>query len=314
MSLNIVFAGTPDFAAKQLKALIESQHNLIGVYTQPDRPAKRGKKIQPSPVKALALEHDLAIYQPINFKTPQSIETLDTLKPDLMVVVAYGLLLPQSVLSIPRYGCINVHASLLPRWRGAAPIQRAIEAGDLETGITIMQMDQGLDTGDMLAEVRLPIKPSDNASIIHDALADLAPKLLLSSIDKIAQHTVVATKQNDAEATYANKLTKQEAQLNWQAPANQLEREVRAFNPVPMSYCFIKGKRLRVLSACVKEEASWANTPATIASLEDGKIWVATQSGWLGLERIQLEGKRAMHAHELINGQPDLFVVNETLD
>lgn len=316
MSLTIVFAGTPDFAAHQLQALIDSQHKLVGVYTQPDRPAKRGKKIQPSPVKELALKHQLPVFQPVNFKTQENLDELASLKPDLMVVVAYGLLLPEFVLNIPSHGCINVHASLLPRWRGAAPIQRAIEAGDRQTGITIMQMDKGLDTGDMLTKASLPISAQDNALALHDNLANLAPDLLLKTIEQIEQQTLKPEQQDDSLATYAQKLNKQEAQLDWHKSAEQLELNIRAFNPAPMCYSFIKNKRLRVLKAQVTQtplESNWAQTPATIASLEQGIIWVATQSGWLGLEQIQLEGKRAMSAKDIINGQPDLFIVGESL-
>lgn len=316
MSLNIVFAGTPDFAAHQLQALIDSEHKLVGVYTQPDRPAKRGKKIQPSPVKELALKHQLPVFQPVNFKTQESLDELASLKPDLMVVVAYGLLLPESVLNIPTNGCINVHASLLPRWRGAAPIQRAIEAGDTQTGITIMQMDKGLDTGDMLTKASLAINAEDNALVLHDNLANLAPDLLLKTIEQIEQQSLKPEKQDDSLATYAQKLSKQEAQLDWHKNAEQLALQIRAFNPAPMCYSFIKNKRLRVLKAQVKSaslEKNSPQTPATITSLEQGIIWIATQSGWLGLEQIQLEGKRAMNAKDIINGQPDLFIVGESL-
>lgn len=320
MSLNIIFAGTPDFSAAQLQALINSKHNIIGVYTQPDRPAKRGKKVQASPVKTLAQQHNLKVFQPINFKEQASLDELKGLQPDLMIVVAYGLLLPESVLNIPRYGCINVHASLLPRWRGAAPIQRAIQAGDEETGITIMQMDKGLDTGDMLAKSTLTISKTDTALTLHDKLADISQPLLLSTIESVEKQTLKPEKQDDEYANYAAKLSKQEALIDWQMSAEALALNIRAFNPAPMCYCFVKTKRLRVMKARLKRMSeseltqNWTKTPSTIASLEQGVVWVATQEGWLGLEEIQLEGKRAMHSKELINGQPDLFMIGESLN
>lgn len=319
MSLNLVFAGTPDFAAQQLQALIASRHLLTGVYTQPDRPAKRGKKVQASPVKALADQHNIKVFQPINFKEQESLDELKSLQPDLMVVVAYGLLLPESVLNIPRYGCINVHASLLPRWRGAAPIQRAIQAGDEQTGITIMQMDKGLDTGDMLAKSTLAINKADTALTLHNKLTDIAQPLLLSTIESVEKQTLNPEKQDDTHANYATKLSKQEALIDWQMSSETLALNIRAFNPAPMCYCFVKNKRLRVIKARLKAEdglevQSQAAKPATIVSLDQGIVWVATQNGWLGLEEIQLEGKRAMSAKELINGQPDLFVIGETLN
>lgn len=216
MPLNIIFAGTPEFAAVHLGALIESEHNLVGVYTQPDRPAGRGKKLQPSPVKKLALEHNIEVYQPLNFKHEDDINQLKGLNADLMIVVAYGLILPKAVLDAPKYGCLNVHASLLPRWRGAAPIQRCIEAGDVLTGITIMQMDVGLDTGDMLTKVTTGIQSDDTGGSLHDRLASMGPKALLDTIKEVEQGQLKPESQNDELANYAHKLTKQEALLNWQ--------------------------------------------------------------------------------------------------
>ncbi|MCV6615767.1 MAG: methionyl-tRNA formyltransferase, partial [Cellvibrionaceae bacterium] len=215
MSLKIVFAGTPDFAAVHLRALIDSEHDVIAVYSQPDRPAGRGKKLQPSPVKQVALEHDIAVYQPLNFKDPADVQQLQDLNADVMIVVAYGLLLPQPVLAAPKHGCLNVHASLLPRWRGAAPIQRCIEAGDKLTGITIMQMDIGLDTGNMLHKVTTGISLDDTGGSLHDRLAGMGPDSLLTTLQQLEAGELQPEQQNDAQANYAHKLKKEEALLDW---------------------------------------------------------------------------------------------------
>lgn len=230
-SLRIVFAGTPDFAARHLAALLSSEHEVIAVYTNPDRPAGRGKKLTPSAVKSLALEHDLPVYQPENFKSDEAKQALVDLNADIMVVVAYGMLLPQAVLDTPRLGCINVHGSILPRWRGAAPIQRSVWAGDEEAGVTIMQMDIGLDTGDMLKIATLPIEATDTSTSMYDKLAELGPQALIDCLGGIAEGKAVPVKQNDDEASYAKKLSKEEARINWNDDAAHIERCVRAFNP-----------------------------------------------------------------------------------
>ena len=224
MPLKVIFAGTPDFAAIHLQALLNSEHQIVGVYTQPDRPAGRGKKLQPSPVKQLALENNIAVFQPVNFKDPASIDELKSLDADIMVVVAYGLLLPLAVLEAPKFGCFNVHASLLPRWRGAAPIQRCIEAGDKVTGITIMQMDIGLDTGDMLHKVTTDILADDTGGSLHDRLAELGPESLLTTLAQIKSGKLTPEVQNDALATYAHKLKKEEALIQWAQPAKEIGR------------------------------------------------------------------------------------------
>jgi len=306
MSLRIIFAGTPDFAAVHLKALVDSDHEVVAVYSQPDRPAGRGKKLQPSPVKQVALEHDIPVYQPLNFKDEADVDTLKSLNADVMVVVAYGLLLPKNVLDAPRYGCLNVHASLLPRWRGAAPIQRCIEAGDMVTGITIMQMDVGLDTGDMLNKVTTGINLDDTGGSLHDRLASMGPDALLETLADVEAGTLAPEAQNDALANYAHKLTKQEALLDWQQDAEVLARRIRAFNPFPMAYTLLGDERIRVHAADALEKATQL-TPGTIANVTSDGIEVACNEGVLRLTRIQLAGKKPMSVAEVINGQPNLF-------
>ena len=232
--LRLIFAGTPEFAALHLKALIESKHQLLAVYTQPDRPAGRGKKLQSSPVKQLAERCDLPVYQPPTLRDRDAQRQLAALGADVLIVVAYGLILPQPVLDTPRFGCLNVHASLLPRWRGAAPIQRAIEAGDRETGVTIMQMDAGLDTGDMLASAHCPIGSRATAATLHDTLAELGAPLLLRVLADLPSYQRGALPQEEALATYAGKIHKSEGALDWPPDCVQLGRRIRAFNPFPV--------------------------------------------------------------------------------
>ena len=312
MALNLIFAGTPDFAAVHLQALINSEHNVVGVYTQPDRPAGRGKQLQPSPVKKLALEHGLPVFQPVNFKDPASVAELAALQADVMVVVAYGLLLPESVLNAPKYGCLNVHASLLPRWRGAAPIQRCIEAGDKLTGITIMQMDKGLDTGDMLAKVSTGISMDDTGGSLHDRLAAIGPAALLNTLKQVEAGTLQPEKQNDALANYAHKLSKDEALLNWARPATELALRVRAFNPFPMAFTLLGDERIRVLMAEPLERAS-RSLPGTIVNVGSHGLEVACGEGVLLITQVQLAGKKAMKVADVLNGQPHLFQVNHLL-
>ncbi|MDK2778222.1 MAG: methionyl-tRNA formyltransferase [Pseudomonadota bacterium] len=312
MALRILFAGTPDFAAVHLRALIESEHEVIGVYSQPDRPAGRGKKLQPSPVKQVALEHQLPVYQPLNFKDPAAVEQLQSLQADVMIVVAYGLILPQNVLDAPRYGCLNVHASLLPRWRGAAPIQRCIEAGDKVTGITIMQMDAGLDTGDMLSKVTTGISADDTGGSLHDRLADMGPAALLATLQKLEAGELQPEQQNDAQACYAHKLSKQEALLDWSQPAATLALRVRAFNPFPMAYTLLGDERIRVLMAEPLTKVTHL-LPGTIANVSAQGLDVACAEGVLRITRLQLAGKKPMSVAEVILGHPQLFQPNHML-
>ena len=300
--MNIVFAGTPEFAVSSLKALVESRHSIIAVYTQPDRPAGRGRKVQASPVKQYAESAGLKIYQPVDFKQAETLDQLRLLKPDIMIVVAYGLILPQPVLEIPRSGCLNVHASLLPRWRGAAPIQRAIEAGDKNTGVTIMQMDAGLDTGDMLVKKELPIREDDTAQTLHDRLADLGADALLEALDQLDQGTLVAEKQNDSDASYARKLEKSEARIDWSLPAETLARKIRAFNPWPAMNCGLNGKRLRLLGAKAVMHAGKGATAGSIVEMDSNSLCVQCGEGRLDVYRLQLEGGRPQSIREFLNG------------
>src|SRR5690606_15102764 len=247
--LRIVFAGTPEFAARHLQALLDAGQSVIAVYTQPDRPAGRGQKLMPSPVKQLALQHGIAVYQPQTLRDPAAQAELAALQPELMVVVAYGLILPQAVLDIPRLGCINSHASLLPRWRGAAPIQRALQAGDVESGVTVMQMEAGLDTGPMLLKVSTTITAEDTGGSLHDRLATLGSQAVIEAVTKLAAGGLRGEVQDDTLATYAHKLNKDEARLDWSRPAVELERLVRAFHPWPICHSTLNGEAIKIHSA-----------------------------------------------------------------
>lgn len=311
-SLRIVFAGTPDFAARHLAALLSSEHEVIAVYTKPDSPAGRGKKLTASPVKQMAVEHDIAVYQPENFKSDEAKQALADLNADLMVVVAYGLLLPKAVLDMPRLGCINVHGSILPRWRGAAPIQRSIWAGDSETGVTIMQMDVGLDTGDMLKIAKLPIEATDTSASMYDKLAELGPQALVECIADIASGKAIATQQDDTLANYAQKLSKEEAKIDWSADAAFIERCVRAFNPWPMSHFDVAENSIKVWQSRV--EAQTSDHPAgTIVRADKSGIYVATGNGLLVLEQLQVPGKKAMSVQDILNSRASWFEVGTQL-
>lgn len=312
-SLRIVFAGTPDFAARHLAALLSSEHEVIAVYTQPDRPAGRGKKLTASPVKHLALEHNIPVYQPENFKSDEAKQALASLNADIMVVVAYGLLLPKAVLDTPKLGCINVHGSILPRWRGAAPIQRSIWAGDAETGVTIMQMDVGLDTGDMLKIAKLPIDASDTSSSMYDKLAELGPQALVDCLSDIAQGTAVAVKQDNALANYAQKLSKEEAKIDWTLSAQAIERCVRAFNPWPMSHFSVAENQIKVWQSRV-ETGNSTHAPGTIIQADKTGIYVATGEGILVLESLQIPGKKALPVQDILNARASWFEVGTQLN
>ncbi|MGF1733064.1 methionyl-tRNA formyltransferase [Photobacterium kasasachensis] len=304
--LRIVFAGTPDFAARHLAALLSSQHDVIAVYSTPDRPAGRGKKLTASPVKNLALEHDIPVHQPENFKSDEAKQALADLNADIMVVVAYGLLLPQAILDTPKLGCINVHGSILPRWRGAAPIQRSIWAGDAETGVTIMQMDIGLDTGDMLKIASLPIEANDTSATMYEKLAELGPDALVDCLADIAAGTAVPEKQNDELANYAKKLSKEEAKIDWSMDAAAIERCIRAFNPWPMSYFAVAEQNVKVWRAEVETD-NQDKAPGTILSADKQGILVATGEGALRLVELQPPGKKAMKVQDLLNSRRDWF-------
>lgn len=311
-SLRIIFAGTPDFAARHLDALLSSKHQIVGVFTQPDRPAGRGNKLTPSPVKSLAIEHNIPVFQPKSLRPEESQALVAELKADIMVVVAYGLILPQAVLDLPRLGCINVHGSLLPRWRGAAPIQRSLWAGDRQTGITIMQMDVGLDTGAMLHKLCCDIQSDDTSASLYDKLALLGPQALLTTLEQISTGTAVAEAQDDSQATYAEKLSKEEAKLDWSLSAAQLERCIRAFNPWPVSYFYTNEQPVKVWQANVLATSTHAQ-PGTIIQADRQGIQVATAEGILNMTMLQPAGKKPMSAQDLLNSRKEWFTTGNRL-
>ena len=306
-ALKLLFAGTPEFSARHLNALIESEHQLIGVYTQPDRPAGRGKKLQASPVKKLAQEAGIAVFQPATLRDESAQAELAALRADALVVVAYGLILPQPVLDAPRLGCINVHASLLPRWRGAAPIQRAIEAGDAETGTTIMQMDAGLDTGDMLATARCTIGPDTTAASLHDELAAVGAKLLVQVLDDLPAYQARAETQDDSRANYASKILKAEAEIDWSRPASELDLSIRAFNPFPVCFSYLAGQRVKIWRAKPAGSAPLTEAPGTVLRADRSGILVNCGSGQLNIEQLQLPGGKPLSAEQALNGSGELL-------
>ncbi len=319
--LRIIYAGTPDFSVAALQALITSSHEVVAVYTQPDRPAGRGRGLKASPVTEKALEYDIPVYQPASLKDEQAQAELKALNADLMVVTAYGLLLPADVLEIPRLGCINIHASLLPRWRGAAPIQRAILAGDNKTGITIMQMDEGLDTGDMLAVTECEITADDTGSSLHDKLMKLGAETLMSVLPAIAEQgtdeqALNRAKQNDADACYASKLNKAEAKINWSQSAEEIQRAIRAYNSWPVAYCCYeknnKPSSLRLWQAEVmkKNVSSVDLMPGQVLAESAKGIDIVTGEGLLRITQLQPEGKRKMQVADFLNANS---LLNQTL-
>jgi methionyl-tRNA formyltransferase len=302
--MKIIFAGTPLFALPCLEALFTSRHQLLAVYTQPDRPAGRGRHVQASAIKQWASTQQLSIKQPLNFKDSAAVDELRALAPDLMIVIAYGLILPPSVLAIPRLGCINVHASLLPRWRGAAPIQQAILQGDEETGITIMQMDAGLDTGAILAQVSCPIAKA-NAEELHHRLSHLAVDALLTSIDALEDGRLQPQAQNDALACYAAKIHKTDAAINWNATADVIERQIRAFNPWPIAYTQADELCLRIHQARVFPLEHHAK-PGTLLELSPDGMLVAAGKDALRIERLQVPGGKILSIAEWLRGRPKM--------
>ena len=320
--MNVVFAGTPEFAVPSLHALRTEGYKLLAVYTQPDRPAGRGRLLTPSPVKSYAQAQEIPVVQPVSLKSDAAAQALRHLQPDVMVVVAYGLILPQAILDIPVHGCLNVHASLLPRWRGAAPIQRAIEAGDSITGVTIMQMDAGLDTGDLLTTVDTPLHPSDTSQTLHDRLARLGAQALVATLKQMESGTLSPRSQDPTLACYATKLTKEEALIHWQTPAQVLQRRIQAFNPWPMAYTRFNGRLLRLWEAAPattmgggdqewqgywKRRGSFQRdrqaVAGTILAMDADGIHVQTGEGVLTLLRLQMEGGRPLTAAAFRNGQ-----------
>ena len=305
MALRIVYAGTPDFAVPALRALIDSPHEVAAVLTQPDRPAGRGKRLRASPVKQVAEAAGLPVLQPATLRDPAVLAELAALRPDVMVVAAYGLILPPEVLSLPRHGCLNLHASLLPRWRGAAPIQRALLAGDRETGITLMQMAEGLDTGDILLQRALPIAPDDTAGRLHDRLAALAAEVLLEGLERLQAGRLTATPQDEARATYAAKLSKAEAEIDWTRPAADILRQVRAFDPWPVAWTDSPLGVLRVWGAAPADEETRGATPGAVLAEapEHGLLVAAGDGGALWITRLQLPGGRPLPAGEFLKAR-----------
>ncbi|MFK8047222.1 MAG: methionyl-tRNA formyltransferase [Halioglobus sp.] len=305
--LRIVFAGTPDFAALHLKALFESNHKVVAVYTQPDRPAGRGKKLHASPVKQLAASHNIPVFQPETLKYDGAVEQLSAIGADVMVVVAYGLILPQAILDTPRLGCLNVHGSLLPRWRGAAPIQRAIEAGDEKSGVTIMQMDAGLDTGDMLAIAECPIGPDTSSASLHDDLAKLGAPLLVEVLDDLAEYLSNAIVQDDSKATYAHKISKSEGQIDWQQSATTIARAVRAFNPFPVCFTTLGEQRLKIWEAKIIATDGPGKEPGTIVTASREGIVISCGQDQLRVNAAQLPGGKILSAEQLMSGKSEWF-------
>ncbi len=308
MSLKIVFAGTPLFALATLKRLTDSEHSVVAVYTQPDRPAGRGQTLQSSPIKEFAVQHHIPVYQPTSLKGLAEQDALQKLQADVMVVVAYGLILPPKVLTIPQYGCINVHASLLPRWRGAAPIQHAILSGDAVTGVSIMQMDVGLDTGDALQMVTCPINPKDTSQTLYDKLSNLGAEALINTLKNVALQKLNPIKQTDNDTTYAAKISKTDAEIHWEESAVILDRKIRAFNPWPVCFTTLQQQTVRIWSAS-PIESSTIETPGTIVRLHPNAIDVATGQGILQLQEIQLAGGKKLPVQEILKSKSALFQV-----
>lgn len=299
--MRLIFAGTPDFAAAALKALIDAGHEIPLVLTQPDRPAGRGMKLKPSAVKALALEHGLRVEQPLSLKTEEAQAMLAEIGAEVMVVAAYGLILPKAVLEIPRRGCLNIHASLLPRWRGAAPIQRAIEAGDAESGVVIMQMDVGLDTGDMLLTKRVPIGADETGASLHDKLTEVGAAAIVEALASL--DTLTPVKQPEEGVTYAHKLSKAGAQVGWNQPADEIARRIRAFNPVPGAFTLLAGEPLKLW--CAGAEAG-SGVPGTVLAADADGLVVAAGNGAVRITELQAAGGKRLAVRDFIAGRPGL--------
>lgn len=297
MGLKIIFMGTPDFAVPALNTLLESGHQVVAVYTQPPRPAGRGMALKKSPVQLLAEKNDLPVFTPANFKDPEDIAEFQTLNADIAVVTAYGLLLPEAILNAPKHGCINIHASLLPRWRGAAPIQYAILKGDKKSGISIMQVEKGLDTGPVLAMEEIVLVANETATSLHDKLANLGGKMIVPTLETFIAGTVTPVAQDNKLATHAPKIKKQEALINWQKPAKEIDRQVRAFNPYPGAFFLLDGVRARVLEGEVKDRNG---APGEVL---DETLLIACGQGSYQITRLQKEGKKPMAAPDFLRGQ-----------
>ena len=311
--MKVIFAGTPEFAATHLQSILNDDcYQLVGVYTQPDRPAGRGKKITQSPVKSLALEHNIRVFQPSSLKESEPQRELAELDADIMVVVAYGLILPQAVLSTPRLGCVNVHGSLLPKWRGAAPIQRAIEAGDVSTGVTVMQMDVGLDTGAMLTVSKCEIGGGETSLSLYKKLAVLGSEALMATLAKLEVGTAIGVAQDDSLSSYAHKITKSEAQINWTRSATDIDRLIRAFNPAPTAYSLLDGQRLKIWSATAVDSDQKAAAGEIICADAKG-ILVKCGEGCILLNELQLAGKSRLTVSEILKARATRFAYGKIL-
>lgn len=305
---KIIFAGTPDFAATILQDLLRSEHEVVAVYTQPDRPAGRGRHLTMSPVKQVAVDNQLLVAQPTSLRDPDIQQAMQALQADLMIVAAYGLILPQAVLDIPRLGCLNIHFSLLPRWRGAAPMLRAIQAGDRESGVGIMQMDAGLDTGTVLSESRCAIEAEDTHQTLCDRLTGLGSDVLLQTLDKLQKNSLTAKVQDESLATYAHKVKKSEAKINWQDSAEQIERNIRAFNPWPVAFTELQAKTCRIWQAELLDGEQAQGAPGQIISATDQGIDVNTGKGKLRLLKLQLSGGKVLSCQQILNSRADWFI------
>ena len=305
--MRVIFAGTPDFAATHLQAILDDdRYQLVAIYTQPDRPAGRGKKITQSPVKKLALANDIQLEQPASLTDIKTQETIARLEADVLIVVAYGLILPRAVLDIPRLGCINVHGSILPKWRGAAPIQRAIEAGDRESGVTVMQMDVGLDTGPMLTTSQCTIDDKETSASLYPKLAVLGAQALINTLEKMRSGTAVGIAQDSTQSSYADKIAKQESLIDWSASVTEIERRIRAFNPFPAAYSLVNGQRIKIWLASA-DSRDYHGVPGEILSADDDGLLVKCGNGALLISTIQLAGKSKLCVAEVLKSRASVF-------
>lgn len=298
--MRIIFAGTPDFAAHTLTNLIAKQHDIICVYTQPDRKTGRGQKLTPPPVKQVAIECGIDVRQPSSLKSDEEYQALKKLKPDLMIVVAYGMILSQSVLDVPKHGCLNIHASLLPKWRGAAPIQRAIQAGDKKTGVCIMQMEAGLDTGPVLSHAEVVIEQTDTSASLHDKLAKIGATTLITTLESLTSHQTNAQTQNHAAACYAHKITKAEATIDWHKSAQEIHQTIRAFNPWPICQSICNEQRLRIWQAEVIQH-DYDAEPGNIVKLDKNSLYVKCGKDILSIQTLQRDGSKPLPISDFMN-------------
>ncbi|OGV30859.1 MAG: methionyl-tRNA formyltransferase [Legionellales bacterium RIFCSPHIGHO2_12_FULL_35_11] len=308
--MRIVFAGTPEFGLPCLSALQNSEHQIVAVYTQPDRPAGRGRKLKFSAIKTWALEHNILVNQPVNFKSQAAISELQALKPDLMVVIAYGLILPTEVLNIPTFGCVNVHASILPKWRGASPIHNAILNGDEETGVAIMQMDKGMDTGDYYQITACKISDDDTTGTLHDKLARIAINPLLETIHNIQNYKAIPIKQNSSLATYAGKIKKEDGKIIWNNSAQKINQQIRAFNPWPLAYAILNGLNLQIIQANVVHNQS-NQQPGTILEISKQGMLVSTKEKSILIEKIKFPGKNTIAISDYLNSNQTSLQVGQ---